>query len=161
MANIENLRMEESVTVNAPQNALYDMVSDITRMGEWSPVCKKCWWDDGASLSVGSWFTGKNVTDEREWETRSEVVVATRPLEFAWMVGGATEGYVRWGYRFESVADGQTRVTESWQVVKATERIAAMDESQATALMERSKTGMQETLANLKRAAELVTASVS
>ena len=27
------------------------MVSDVTRMGEWSPVCKACWWDEGDSAA--------------------------------------------------------------------------------------------------------------
>ena len=52
------------------------MVSDVTRMGEWSPVCKACWWDDGDSPRVGAWFTGRNELPERTWETRSEVVAA-------------------------------------------------------------------------------------
>jgi hypothetical protein len=33
-------------TSPAPES-LYDMVCDVTRMGEWSPVCLACWWDDG------------------------------------------------------------------------------------------------------------------
>ena len=37
---------QESVTVEASAETLYDMVSDITRTGEWSPVCRSCWWDD-------------------------------------------------------------------------------------------------------------------
>jgi hypothetical protein len=39
---------------------LYDMVSDVTRMGEWSPVCTACWWDDGLGPQPGAWFTGRN-----------------------------------------------------------------------------------------------------
>ena len=35
-----NLRYSESAVVARSPEALYDMVSDVTRMGEWSPVCK-------------------------------------------------------------------------------------------------------------------------
>ena len=40
------------------------------------PVCKACWWDEGAGPQVGAWFTGRNETPERTWETRSQVVAA-------------------------------------------------------------------------------------
>jgi hypothetical protein len=23
------------------------MVADVTRVGEWSPMCTACWWDEG------------------------------------------------------------------------------------------------------------------
>ena len=68
------------------------MVSDVTRIGEWSPVCKACWWDEGSAAHVGDWFTGRNVLPDRTWETRSEVIVAERGREFAF-VGGRS--YVR------------------------------------------------------------------
>ena len=57
---------------------LYDMVSDVTRMGEWSPVCTACSADDGLGPQPGAWFTGRNELPERTWETRSQVV-AGRP----------------------------------------------------------------------------------
>ena len=87
---------QESVTVVAPAEALYDMVSDITRTGEWSPVCTSCWWDEEAQAGlVGAWFNGHNELLDRTWETRSVVVVAERGREFAWVVGGS---FVRWGF---------------------------------------------------------------
>ena len=30
---------QQSITVHLQADALYDLVSDITRTGEWSPVC--------------------------------------------------------------------------------------------------------------------------
>jgi len=35
--------MSQTVHVNASPEDLYEMVSDVTRMGEWSPVCRECW----------------------------------------------------------------------------------------------------------------------
>ena len=61
----------ESIVIARSPEDLYDLVSDVPRMGEWSPICKACWWDEGASAAVGSWFTGRNETPERTWETRS------------------------------------------------------------------------------------------
>ena len=50
--------MSQTIHVSVPPDDLYEMVSDVTRMGEWSPVCRECWWDEGAGPHVGAWFTG-------------------------------------------------------------------------------------------------------
>jgi len=59
----------ESIVVARSPEALYDMVSDVTRMGEFSPVCTACWWDDADGPRAGAWFTGRNEVPGRTWET--------------------------------------------------------------------------------------------
>src|SRR5438128_1188944 len=85
--DMESLTYSASVVVRTSPEALYDLVSDVTRTGEWSPVCRQCSWDEGASGQVGDWFTGRNDNGQRQWETRSQVVAAEPGREFAWMVG--------------------------------------------------------------------------
>jgi ribosome-associated toxin RatA of RatAB toxin-antitoxin module len=97
---MDNPHHSDSLVIARSGDELYDMVSDVTRMGEWSPVCKACWWDVGDSARVGAWFTGRNELPERTWETRSEVVAADQGREFAFVVGGAL---TRWGYTFTPV----------------------------------------------------------
>lgn len=70
---MESLTHSDRITVNRSPGDLYAMVADVTRMGEWSPICKACWWDEGEGPRVGAWFTGENELPERTWETRSEV----------------------------------------------------------------------------------------
>jgi hypothetical protein len=106
-----SLTYSDSVVIARSPEDLYDMVADVTRMGEWSPVCRTCWWDEGDGPRPGAWFTGRNVLPERTWETRSQVVAADRGREFAFKVGGA---WARWGYTF-AAENGGTRVTESWE----------------------------------------------
>jgi ribosome-associated toxin RatA of RatAB toxin-antitoxin module len=89
---VDQLRYSESIFVARPPEVLYDMVSDVTRTGEWSPICRACWWDDGDGPRVSARFTGRNETAERTWETRSEVVAADPGREFAFVVGA---GWVR------------------------------------------------------------------
>lgn len=101
----------DSIVVDRSAQTLYDMVCDVPRTGEWSPICTACWWDEGDSARVGAWFTGRNEADGRTWETRSKVVVADPGREFAFVVGGS---FVRWGYTFEE-SDGGTTVSESWE----------------------------------------------
>ncbi|UYP17179.1 SRPBCC family protein [Rhodococcus sp. Z13] len=108
---IEPLTYQSSVVVSADPEKVYALVSDVTRTGEWSPVCVECRWDDGHGPEVGSFFTGRNVNPERTWETRSQVVAADPGREFAWSVG---PGLVRWGYLMEPV-EGGTKLTETWE----------------------------------------------
>jgi hypothetical protein len=131
------------------------MVSDVTRMGEWSPVCTACWWDEGDGPTVGAHFTGRNETPDRTWETRSVVVAADPGHEFAFAV--ETTG-TRWGYAFAPVAGG-TEVTESWAFFPQGEAVFAERfgddaDAQIDARYEAARTGIAETLAAIKRVAE-------
>lgn len=150
-----SLSFSASIMIACSPGELYAMVSDVTRMGEWSPVCKACWWDEGAGPEVGTWFTGRNVTPERTWERRSRVVAAEPGKEFAFVVGG---NLVRWGYTFAPAGDG-TEVTESWEVLPAgverfSELYGAAAQEQLANRAEAARTGIPETLAAIKRAAE-------
>jgi len=150
-----SLSYSESILIASPAPELYDMVSDITRMGEWSPVCKTCWWDEGDSAKVGAWFTGRNETPERTWETRSQVVAAEPGQEFAFAVYGDR---ARWGYTF-TPAEGGTQVTESWEflpggVTAFQERYGEQAPAQIADRERAARDGIPATLAALKRAAE-------
>ena len=145
----------ESVVVRASPEALYDLVSDVTRTGEWSPVCTRCWWDEGATGQVGDWFSGHNENPERSWETRSQVAVADRGREFAWLVGGRL---ARWGFVLEPV-DGGTRLTETWEFLPAgqevfVERYGEDAPRQVENRTRAAHAGIPVTLAAIKRIAE-------
>jgi hypothetical protein len=150
-----DLTYAESVVVAASPEALYDLVSDISRVGEWSPECRSCWWDEGAGGRVEDWFSGRNEQGGHTWETRSKVVAAERGKEFAWQVGGS---YVRWGYTFEAVAGG-TRLTESWAFLPDGIRFfhdsfGAKAEAAIKARTRAAHDGIRDTLAAVKRIAE-------
>jgi len=152
---MSSLRYSESIVVARPAESLYDMVSDVTRMGEWSPVCKACWWDDGDGPRAGAWFTGRNELPERTWETRSQVVAAERGREFAFVVGGS---WVRWGYTFTPV-DGGTQVTESWEfltdgITRFHNRFGDDAPAQIANRAEAARKGIPITLAAIKKTAE-------
>ena len=149
------LRHSDRIVIARSPEDLYDLVSDVTRMGAWSPVCKACWWDEGAGPQVGAWFTGRNELPERTWETRSEVVVADRGHEFAFIVNGS---WTRWGYVFAPV-DGGTEVTESWEflpggVAMFEERFGADAQAQIANRLELAKKGIPATLVAIKKDAE-------
>ncbi|WP_285249253.1 SRPBCC family protein [Pseudarthrobacter sp. efr-133-R2A-89] len=151
---------QDSVTVSASAETLYSLVSDVTRTGEWSPVCKACWWDDEDTAGhVGAWFTGRNELPERTWETRSQVVTADRGREFAWVVGGK---YVRWGFTL-TPADTGTVLTESWEflpegIAMFGEKYGADADAQIADRTQQALDGIPKTLEAIKRIAESIAA---
>ncbi|MDO9378521.1 MAG: SRPBCC family protein [Nocardioidaceae bacterium] len=149
--------LQGSIAVAATPESVYDLVSDVTHTGEWSPVCTSCWWDDEAEAGqVGAWFTGRNELPDRTWETRSQVLVADRGREFAWIVGGK---FVKWGLTVDSDGAG-TRLTESWEFLP--EGMAMFEEKygdrSAVEIDDRTRQaqdGIPRTIAAIKQIAEL------
>lgn len=157
MNETSTLSHSESIMVKAPAAFLYDLISDITRTGEWSPVCSSCWWDDEAEAGqVGAWFTGRNELPHRTWETRSEVVTAERGREFAWVVGGS---FVRWGFSL-AAAGTDTLLTETWDflpdgIAMFEEKFSGEAHAQIQDRTQQALEGIPKTLAAIKRIAEV------
>jgi hypothetical protein len=161
------LEFADSVVIATPPERLYTLVSDVTRMGEWSPTCRACWWDDADATGAGAWFTGRNETSEgrseatgeivpaRTWETRSQVVAAEPNREFAWEVNN---GWVRWGFALEADGPG-TRLTQSWHFLpKGIEgfhgRFGDAADAEIAARSRAALSGIPVTLAAIKATAE-------
>ncbi len=146
--------ISHSIVVSASAEVLYDMVADITRMGEWSITCIGATWDKGAGPvpTEGAWFTGHNVVGELKHDARCEVVAAERPTTIAWMQGGRVEGFTEWRYRFVPV-EGGTEVTESWTQVRPfpADRV---DGEMVNRMRRGFDRGINVTLARLKGTAE-------
>jgi Polyketide cyclase / dehydrase and lipid transport len=148
----------QDTVIQAPAERVYDLVADLTRMGEWSDECARVEWIGGATgPAEGARFVGHNQTGPRglmKWSRRGRVLVADRGREFAFATEeGGKEGVV-WRYRFEPV-DGATRVTESYEVSKipAWARIVDVPTNRHRALLK----SMRHTLTQLKSAAEVAT----
>jgi polyketide cyclase/dehydrase/lipid transport protein len=75
-----------SVPLDAPADRVYQMVSDITRMGEWSPECYGGSWISGSPGRPGARFHGFNREHDAEWTSECEVVTAEPAREFGFTV---------------------------------------------------------------------------
>jgi hypothetical protein len=110
--------VEESVGVGAAApEAVYRVVSDVRRMGEWSPECRAVWAGRGP-LGAGSRFVGFNRKGPFVWFTTCRVTVADEGREFAFQVGVFGLPVAEWGYRFEPDGEG-TKLTEYWRDLRA------------------------------------------
>ena len=97
--------------IAATPEAVYDLVADVTRMGEWSPETTSADWLDGVDAAApGARFTGKNQLGFLSWSTKPTVLTAERGREFSFEVPG--KGGPVWTYRFTPSGD-DTIVTES------------------------------------------------
>ena len=72
---------EARIEINASPLTVYHLVSDITRMGEWSAECYQCEWLDGATTAVpGARFRGHNRLGKIRWHTDATPAIATGVL---------------------------------------------------------------------------------
>jgi uncharacterized protein YndB with AHSA1/START domain len=143
--------------IAAPSDRVYAMVSDLPRMGEWSPDNVGGSWKDGTSAAApGAVFKGRNQHGKKKWSGVVRVIDATPPSRFAFttVVGPMKIG--TWSYEIESTASG-CKVTESWVDQRnAIFSIPALGKM-ITGVADRAThnhAAMETTLANLKKAAE-------
>jgi hypothetical protein len=104
--------------MRATPEKIWELVSDVTRIGKYSPETFEAEWIDGATgPSVGARFRGhvkRNGIGPTYWTTCS-VVASTPGREFAFGVGSPDKPLNVWRYRLEPAGDG-TDVTESFEL---------------------------------------------
>jgi hypothetical protein len=146
------------IDVDAAPEVIYDLVSDMPRMGEWNPECETVEWQgDSTGPAVGARFVGHNRGGPRRlfrWSRQGRVLAATRGREFAFVSEEGGRESTEWRFRMEPTTGG-TRVTESYTVrwIPTWARIVDVPTNRHRELLE----AMDHTLAHLKRAAESVT----
>ena len=156
------MRGEASTHIGAPPEQVYALVSDVTRMGEWSPECVDVSWADGSDgPSVGAQFHGSNRRNDNEWTTPNTILVADIGKEFAWVVGTADFQVTHWRFVF-TANNGGTDVTESFELgdqeVGFASAVADAPEDERETLVEARRRqlieDMEMTLARLKECVE-------
>lgn len=114
--------LTESVTVHieAPPHAVWDLVSDVTRIGEFSPETLEGRWVDGATgPAVGVKFQGhvkRNGRGPMYWTT-CRITTCEPEKDFAFVVEapGMGSGVNTWRYQLSPAGAG-TDVTESFEL---------------------------------------------
>jgi len=144
---------QASIEIDATPEQIYDLVSDVTRMGEWSLESTGAEWVDGGTGRTGDWFEGHNKSGEREWTRACQVARAEPGCDFTFVVGGVDDNCTWWSYEMEPAASG-TRLTERWWFVNKTPAMQAATDEQIAARSAFTQTMLQNTLAGIKAAAE-------
>ena len=151
--------LEVSVEINAPAEVIWPMVSDLTRMGDWSPECTGVRWKGRvAAGQPGARFSGRNRKGFWRWSTKCTLVSAVPNRELAWTVSFFGFSVAYWAYRLESAANGATLATEQWRDLRtvplfhwgpALKLVTGISDRVGT-----NEANMRSTLDRLKAAAE-------
>jgi uncharacterized protein YndB with AHSA1/START domain len=151
--------LEVPVEIGAPPAVVWPLISDPTRMGEWSPECTGARWKGPASApQPGARFSGRNRKGPWRWQTKCTVVAAVPERELAWTVSFFGFSVAYWAYRLEPTPDGGTVVTEQWRDLRtfplfrfgpAVKLVTGISDRVGT-----NESNMRATLERLKAAAE-------
>jgi Polyketide cyclase / dehydrase and lipid transport. len=141
---------EATVVINAEPAAIWALVTDITRMGEWSPEARGGRWLGARGPVQGARFIGFNRHGLMWWATRCTVIECDPPRRFAFQVA---ESGMTWGWRLDPADDGGTQVTQ-WRehtrptplLIKAIQRSGIIGREREQLMVD----GMHRTLGALK-----------
>jgi hypothetical protein len=107
--------------MSASPEKVWALVSDVTRIGEFSPETFEAEWLDGATgPAVGAKFRGhvkRNGRGPVYW-TECRVVACDEPKVFRFAVENKGKTINTWGYEL-AAANGGTAVTESFELAPA------------------------------------------
>lgn len=153
--------VEVEMLIAALPLRVWELVTDLQRLGHWSPEYRGGEWLDGATApQPGARFKGYNKRGERQWESVSTVLEAEAGRTFVWAVGDPTNPAATW--RFDLTPEGGgTRVRQHVRLGPGpsglTARIAELPEREEDMIAARTAEhgrNMHTTLVGLKTAAE-------
>ena len=144
-----------SRTIAAPPDRVWEMVSDLPRMGDWSPENTGGSWVKGATgPAAGARFKGTNANGKKQWSTDVKVTTCEPGRAFAFDVTAVGFSVATWAYTIESAPEGCV-VTESWTDNRGL--VARTLGGMASGVSDRAdfnRSSMEMTLAALAGAAE-------
>ncbi|AFA71924.1 putative polyketide cyclase/dehydrase [Gordonia polyisoprenivorans VH2] len=145
--------IEESIDIDATPEQVWEVISDLKRMGEWSPQCVKM--IVRGPVGLGTKTINVNRRGPLVWPTTSKIVRFSPNQELGFRVA---ENRTVWSYTITPKASGVT-VTERREVPGGTtstvssvlvDKLMGGTENFEAEL----KLGMAETLGKIKRAVE-------
>ncbi|MFT5204035.1 MAG: hypothetical protein ACI9C1_003438 [Candidatus Aldehydirespiratoraceae bacterium] len=147
--------IEVSRDIASSSEVVFAAISDVTRMGEWSPETHNAEWNEGHDgPALGAMFAGHNELGEHAWTTEAKIVEFVPGERFAFdcMVGDFV--FATWAYSVEAT-NGGCRVTESWQDHRPDEiKEMSLAISGVADRAEHNRAGIEKTLAQLAAAVE-------
>jgi uncharacterized protein YndB with AHSA1/START domain len=107
------LRVERPIT--ATPEAAWELIADITRMGDWSPETTSAeWTGESSGPAPGARFKGTNQKGPKKWRSDCVVTACAPGKRFAFDVKAGPFKVAGWAYEF-TPADSGCLVTELWE----------------------------------------------
>lgn len=150
---VHGMHREVSIEINSSPESVYDLISDLPRMGEWSPENTGGEWQNGGSGQVGDRYIGHNQAGDRSWSVPVMVTVADRGCCFEFVTRPDDGPCVRWTYKLQPNGAGTT-VTEVWDVEQLPELLKDRTQDQLDNRSRAVEAALATTLAAVKATAE-------
>lgn len=144
---------ETSIDIEASAEVVYDLVADITRMGEWSLESTGGSWTQGNG-KVGDWFAGTNKSGDNEWTRECEVAAADPGRDFTFVVGGVEHNRTWWSFEMTPHGDDGTQLTQRWWIVNKSPALLEFSDEQIAQRVTLTEQMLESTVADVKKAAE-------
>ena len=149
------------IWIGADPADVWALVTDVARMGEWSPENEGGRWIDGADgPAVGARFTAQNERRGVRWETTSTVTASDPVRRFAFAVHDPDDPAATWSFDL-APEDGGTRVAQRARLgpgpsglQSAVDREPDREEEFVSRRMQSLWKAMHTTLEGIKAAAE-------
>lgn len=146
--------IEESIEINGTPAQVWSVVSDLQRMGEWSPQCKKMF-VFGGPVKAGTRTLNINRRGPLVWPTNAKVVAFDPNKEIAWRI---VENTTVWTFKLAETEGGVTLTESRTAVGGTTSKISSVLVDKVfggnDSFEDELKVGMRETLGKIKRAVE-------
>lgn len=106
------------VRVDCPAGVAWDLISDVTRIPEWSPECFRVRWQGSSTeAKLGAKFRGWNRNRAALWATTCRIDQLSPPHRLAFTVVTAGE-YTRWAWTVDANGEDQCTITQSWTMLR-------------------------------------------
>src|SRR5215472_4850661 len=107
-----------SVHASAPPEAVWQVLTDVTRVGEWSHECHTATWTDGSTYAaVGARFRGSNRAGPARWSRPCIVYLCNAPSEFGYRTQGGRlmRDSTEWYFALQPEDTG-TRIIQRYRI---------------------------------------------
>jgi uncharacterized protein YndB with AHSA1/START domain len=152
--SVADRELRAESTIDAPVDRVWEHLSDLSRMPEWSPELVRMVPLKRGGLRVGQWYLGINRRKAVVWPTRSVVSVLEPGRSLAW---DTRSSGARWIWELSPEGE-QTRVVHRRPVPRA---LTAMSKVFAPVFLggnashaDELEAGMAQTVSRLKAAVE-------
>lgn len=147
--------LEATIHIQASPDAVWSLVSDIKRMGEWSPQYRGGRWIGARGPAVGARFLGVNRQGRKWWVTTSRVVESDPGRVFAFRT---EQNRATWVFRLEPDGNGGTNVVQRRELPTGRTALSTLAAKLFLGGNEKFdailRADMQQTLTRIKAAAE-------
>lgn len=119
MSGIARTGRAEAVSAAAPA-AVWAVLADVTRVGEWSGECRRAAWaGTNRAAAPGARFRGYNRSGWIRWRRDNEIVTADAPTHLVWRTLPSLRypDSTEWRFHLEPHGTG-TRIVQSYRLLK-------------------------------------------